>query len=69
VFSQFFWLAALQQLTGLLADGTWVPMATVHFVAVTAGRLAAWMAVRAKGQCFNGTDLSLRVRPSAGLSG
>ena len=22
VFSQFFWLAALQQLTGLLADGT-----------------------------------------------
>jgi hypothetical protein len=24
VFSQFFWPAALQQLTGLLADGTWV---------------------------------------------
>src|SRR5512144_376070 len=34
VFSQFFWPAALQQLTGLLADGTWVPMATVHFAAV-----------------------------------
>jgi hypothetical protein len=31
VFSQFFWPAALQQLTRLLADGTWVPMATVHF--------------------------------------
>ena len=49
VFSQFFWPAALQQLTGLLADGTWVPMATVHFVAVTGSLLAAWMAVRAKG--------------------
>jgi hypothetical protein len=48
VFSQFFWPAALQQLTGLLADGTWVPMATVHFAAVTAALLAAWMAVRAK---------------------
>ena len=49
VFSQFFWPAALQQLTGLLADGTWVPMATVHFAAVTAALLAAWVAVRAKG--------------------
>jgi DHA1 family bicyclomycin/chloramphenicol resistance-like MFS transporter len=49
VFSQFFWPAALQQLTGLLADGTWVPMATVHFIAVTAALLAGWMAVRAKG--------------------
>jgi DHA1 family bicyclomycin/chloramphenicol resistance-like MFS transporter len=49
VFSQFFWPAALQQLTGLLADGTWVPMATVHFAAVTAALLAGWMAVRAKG--------------------
>jgi len=48
VFSQFFWPAALQQLTGLLADGTWVPMATVHFAAVTAALLAGWMAVRAK---------------------
>jgi MFS transporter, DHA1 family, multidrug resistance protein len=48
VFSQFFWPAALQQLTGLLADGTWVPMATVHFVAVTAALLAAWMAAWAK---------------------
>ena len=48
VFSQFFWPAALQQLTGLLADGTWVPMATVHFAAVTTALLAAWMAVRAK---------------------
>jgi MFS transporter, DHA1 family, multidrug resistance protein len=48
VFSQFFWPAALQQLTGLLADGTWVPMATVHFAAVTAALLAGWMAMRAK---------------------
>jgi MFS transporter, DHA1 family, multidrug resistance protein len=48
VFSQFFWPAALQQLTGLLADGSWVPMATVHFAAVTAALLAGWMAARAK---------------------
>ena len=48
VFSQLFWPAALQQLTGLLADGTWVPMATVHFAAMTAALLAGWMAVRAK---------------------
>ena len=40
VFSQLFWPAALQQLTGLLADGTWVPMATVHFAAVIAALLA-----------------------------
>ena len=49
VFSQFFWPAALQQLTGLLADGTWMPMAAVHCAAVTAALLAAWMAARAKG--------------------
>jgi DHA1 family bicyclomycin/chloramphenicol resistance-like MFS transporter len=48
VFSQFFWPAALQQLTGVLADGTWVPMAAVHCAAVTGALLAAWMAVRAK---------------------
>ena len=48
VFSQFFWPAALQQLTGLLADGSWVPMASVHFVAVTGALLAAWMAASAK---------------------
>jgi len=48
VFSQLFWPAALQQLTGMLADGTWVPMATVHFAAVTGALLAGWMAVRAK---------------------
>ena len=48
VFSQFFWPAALQQLTGLLADGTWVPMATVHFAAVSAALLAGWMAMRAR---------------------
>ena len=48
VFSQFFWPAALQQLTGMLADGTWVAMATVHFAAMTAALLAGWMAVRAK---------------------
>jgi DHA1 family bicyclomycin/chloramphenicol resistance-like MFS transporter len=48
VFSQFFWPAALQQLTGLLADGSWVPMAAVHFAAVSGALLAAWMAVRDK---------------------
>ena len=48
VFSQFFWPAALQQLTGLLADGTWVPMAAVHFFAVTGALLAGWMAARAE---------------------
>lgn len=48
VFSQFFWPAALQQLTGLLADGTWVPMAAVHFAAVLGALLAGWMAARAK---------------------
>jgi MFS transporter, DHA1 family, multidrug resistance protein len=48
VFSQLFWPAALQQLTGMLADGTWLPMATVHFAAVTGALLAGWMAVRAK---------------------
>jgi DHA1 family bicyclomycin/chloramphenicol resistance-like MFS transporter len=47
VFSQFFWPAALQQLTGLLANGTWVPMAAVQFVAVAGALLAGWMAVRA----------------------
>jgi DHA1 family bicyclomycin/chloramphenicol resistance-like MFS transporter len=46
VFSQFFRPSALQQLTGLLADGTWVPMATVHFIAMTAALLAGCMAVR-----------------------
>jgi DHA1 family bicyclomycin/chloramphenicol resistance-like MFS transporter len=48
VFSQFFWPAVLQQLTGLLADGSWVPMASVHFAAVTGALLAAWLAARAK---------------------
>jgi DHA1 family bicyclomycin/chloramphenicol resistance-like MFS transporter len=48
VFSQFFWPAALQQLTGALADGSWVPMAAVHFAAVTGALLAGWMSVRAK---------------------
>ncbi len=48
VFSQFFWPVALQQLTGLLADGTWVPMAAVQFAAVTGALLAGWMALRAE---------------------
>jgi hypothetical protein len=48
VFSQFFWPSALQQLTALLANGTWVPMAAVHFAAMTAALLAGWMAVRAE---------------------
>ena len=46
VFSQFFWPAALQQLTGMLADGTWVPMAAVQFAAVAGALVAGWMAVR-----------------------
>jgi len=45
---QFFWPAALQQLTGFLADGTWVPMAAVQFAVVTRALLAAWMAARAR---------------------
>ena len=53
VFSQLFWPAALQQLTGLLADGTWVPMATVHFAAVIIALLAGWLAARAEGELFN----------------
>ena len=48
VFSQLFWPAALQQLTGLLADGTWVPMAMVHFAAVIVALLAGWLAARAE---------------------
>ena len=48
VFSQFFWPAALQQVTGFLADGTWVPMAAVQFAAVTGALLAGWMAARAQ---------------------
>jgi MFS transporter, DHA1 family, multidrug resistance protein len=48
VFSQFFWPAALQQLTGQLADGSWVPMAAISFAAVTVALLAGWMAARAK---------------------
>jgi MFS transporter, DHA1 family, multidrug resistance protein len=47
VFSQLFWPATLQQLTGMLTDGSWVPMASVHFAAVTGALLAGWMAVRA----------------------
>jgi len=46
VFSQFFWPAALQQLTGLLADGSWVPMAAVHCAAVTGALFAALLAAR-----------------------
>ena len=42
-------VSALQQLTGLLTDGTWMPMATVHFAAMTGALLAGCMAVRAKG--------------------
>jgi MFS transporter, DHA1 family, multidrug resistance protein len=48
VFSQFFWPAALQQLTGVLTDGSWVPMASVHFAAVIGALLAGFMAVSAK---------------------
>jgi DHA1 family bicyclomycin/chloramphenicol resistance-like MFS transporter len=48
VFSQLFWPAALQELTGLLADGSWVPMAAVQFAAVTVALLAGWMAARAE---------------------
>jgi hypothetical protein len=34
-----FWASALQPFTGLLTDGTSVPMATVHFTAMTAALL------------------------------
>jgi hypothetical protein len=40
---------ALQQLTGLLADDTWVPMAAMHFAAMTGALLSGCVAVRAKG--------------------
>ena len=33
----------------LLAEGTWVPTAAVHFAAVIGAVLADWMAVWAKG--------------------
>jgi len=74
VFSQFFWPAALQQLAGLLANGTWVPMATVHFPAMTGALLAGWMGCGLRASAFNvnrvnATDLSLLVRPSAGFGG
>jgi hypothetical protein len=36
----------------LLADRTWMPMAVVHFAAMTAALLAGWMAVRAKNWYF-----------------
>jgi DHA1 family bicyclomycin/chloramphenicol resistance-like MFS transporter len=48
VFSQLFWSAALQQLTALLANGSWVPMATVHLAAMIAALFAGWIAVRAE---------------------
>ena len=48
VFSQLFWPAALQQLTALLANGSWVPMATVHLAAMIAALFAGWIAVRAE---------------------
>jgi hypothetical protein len=36
--------------TDWTGNDTWVPMATVHFAAITAALLAGWMArVRAKG--------------------
>ncbi len=43
-------IGSQRPLIGLLADGTWVPMATVPFAAVTGAVLAAWMAVQAKGK-------------------
>jgi len=64
VVSQFFWTAALQQLTGLVADGTWVPMAAVHFAAVTGALLAAWMAARAKDALNRVTAIPVGLRGS-----
>jgi hypothetical protein len=46
-FSQFL-AVCVQQRTGLLAEGTWMPMAAVHLGAMTAALLAGWMAARAK---------------------
>ena len=62
VFSQFFWPAALKQLTGLLADGSWVPMVTMHFAAVTAALLAGWIAVRAKASALSDRQCLLAIR-------
>jgi DHA1 family bicyclomycin/chloramphenicol resistance-like MFS transporter len=46
VFSQLFWPAALQQLTGFLADGTWRPMVIVvtgaALCSLAAGAVAVW---------------------------
>jgi hypothetical protein len=33
----------------MLTDNSWVPMAAVHFAAVTGALFAAWVAARAKG--------------------
>ena len=41
-------IGSQQPLIGLLADGTWVPMATVHLAAMIAALFAGWMAVRAE---------------------
>jgi hypothetical protein len=68
VFSQFFWPAALQQLTGLLADGPWVPMATVHFGAVSGALLAGWMAFcrdHWESTCL--FDCSIALLPNPGI--
>jgi len=35
--------------TDWTGNDTWVPMATVHFAAMTPALLAGWMAVRARG--------------------
>lgn len=68
VFSQFFWPSALRQFTGLLADGTSLPMATVHFAAMTGALLAGWMTDAGQGLVLlNRVNASLLVRPSASV--
>jgi DHA1 family bicyclomycin/chloramphenicol resistance-like MFS transporter len=50
VFSQFFWPAALQELAGVLADGTWHPMGAIYVIASVAALITGWVAVRALPQ-------------------
>ena len=34
------------KLTGLLADGTWAPMAAVHFATMTGALFAGWIPIK-----------------------
>src|SRR5438876_8304428 len=54
--------------TDWTGNDTWVPMATVHFAAMTGALLAGWMGCGLRASAFNvnrvnATDLWLLVRP------